>query len=135
LRPAKTNGSRDTRLHYNQNSQSWWCTPGGNEVKRIRQEYHMFKTSLGYTSKKIRAKQTNWEVCWRCGSSHRMPTLQAQSPEFKPQSHQKKERKEGRKKNRIMLLPAQCLCACIRLLSHHEAVCRGRDLALATVPF
>jgi hypothetical protein len=26
---------------------------------------------------------------WRCGSSSREPALQAQSPQFKPQSHQK----------------------------------------------
>jgi hypothetical protein len=30
---------------------------------------------------------------WRCGSSHRVPALQVQSPEFKPQSHQKKKKK------------------------------------------
>jgi hypothetical protein len=30
---------------------------------------------------------------WRCGSSDRIPALQAQSPEFKPQSHQKKRKK------------------------------------------
>jgi hypothetical protein len=35
---------------------------------------------------------------WRCGSSRKSPALQSQSPEFKPQSHQKKKRKE-RKKN------------------------------------
>jgi hypothetical protein len=32
---------------------------------------------------------------WRCGSSGRAPALQAQSPEFKPWSYQK--RKEGRR--------------------------------------
>jgi hypothetical protein len=30
-------------------------------------------------------------MCWRCGSSGRVPTLQTQSPDFKPQSHQKKK--------------------------------------------
>jgi hypothetical protein len=29
---------------------------------------------------------------WKCGSSSRVPTLQMQSPEFKPQSHQKKKK-------------------------------------------
>jgi hypothetical protein len=31
---------------------------------------------------------------WRCGSSNRVPALQVQSPDFKPQSHQKKKKKE-----------------------------------------
>jgi hypothetical protein len=31
---------------------------------------------------------------WTYGSSSRMPTLQAQSPEFKPQSHKKKKKEE-----------------------------------------
>jgi hypothetical protein len=30
---------------------------------------------------------------WRCGSSGTTTALQAQSPEFKPQSHQKKKNK------------------------------------------
>jgi hypothetical protein len=30
---------------------------------------------------------------WRCGSSGRGPVLQVQSPELKPQSHQKKKKK------------------------------------------
>jgi hypothetical protein len=30
----------------------------------------------------------------RCGSSSKAPVLQAQSPEFKPQSYQKKRKKE-----------------------------------------
>jgi hypothetical protein len=29
---------------------------------------------------------------WRCGSSGGMPALEVQSPEFKPQSHQKKKK-------------------------------------------
>jgi hypothetical protein len=29
---------------------------------------------------------------WRYGSSGRVPVLQAQSPEFKPQSHKKKKK-------------------------------------------
>jgi hypothetical protein len=29
---------------------------------------------------------------WRCGSSSRAPALQAQNPEFKSQSHQKKKK-------------------------------------------
>jgi hypothetical protein len=36
---------------------------------------------------------------WRHGSSGRVPSLQAQSTEFKPQSHQKKEEKSHKKKN------------------------------------
>jgi hypothetical protein len=44
---------------------------------------------------------------WRCGSSGRAPALQAQSPEFKPWSYQKRKRREkgegeeekGREKN------------------------------------
>jgi hypothetical protein len=30
---------------------------------------------------------------WRCGSGGSVPALQAQNPEFKPQSHQKKKKK------------------------------------------
>jgi hypothetical protein len=39
---------------------------------------------------------------WRCGSSSRIPILQAQSPEFKPQSQlkKKKRKKKKRKKKR-----------------------------------
>jgi hypothetical protein len=29
---------------------------------------------------------------WRCGASSRTPAFQAQSPEFKPQSHKKKKK-------------------------------------------
>jgi hypothetical protein len=29
------------------------------------------------------------KIDWRCGSNGRVNTLQVQSPEFKPQSHQK----------------------------------------------
>jgi hypothetical protein len=31
-------------------------------------------------------------MAWRWGSSGKTPALQAQSPEFKPQSHQKKKK-------------------------------------------
>jgi hypothetical protein len=31
---------------------------------------------------------------WRCGSTNRAPALQAQIPEFKTQSNQKKKRKK-----------------------------------------
>jgi hypothetical protein len=42
-------------------------------------------------------KDNQRKTDWRCGSSHRAPALQVQNPEFKPQSHRKKEgRKEGR---------------------------------------
>jgi hypothetical protein len=45
---------------------------------------------------------------WRCGSSGRIPPLQAQSPEFKLQNHQKKkkclERKVGTDLGREKLL-------------------------------
>jgi hypothetical protein len=34
---------------------------------------------------------------WRHGSSSRVPTLQVQNPEFKPQSHQKKRKKKKKK--------------------------------------
>jgi hypothetical protein len=34
---------------------------------------------------------------WKCGSSSRVPALQVQNPEFKPQSHQKKRKKERKK--------------------------------------
>jgi hypothetical protein len=37
---------------------------------------------------------------WRCGSSCREPSMEAQSPEFKPQSHQKK--KKERKKKEVL---------------------------------
>jgi hypothetical protein len=30
---------------------------------------------------------------WRCGSSNKVPALQGQNSEFKPQSHQKKSEK------------------------------------------
>jgi hypothetical protein len=33
------------------------------------------------------------KIDWRCGSNSRVPAVQVQSPEFKPQSH-KKEKKE-----------------------------------------
>jgi hypothetical protein len=33
-------------------------------------------------------------VDWKCGSSGKAPVLQAQSPEFKPQSHKKKKKKK-----------------------------------------
>jgi hypothetical protein len=36
---------------------------------------------------------------WRCGSSSRVPALQALSPEFKLQSHKKKKKKKKKKKN------------------------------------
>jgi hypothetical protein len=36
-----------------------------------------------------------YKVDWRGGSSTRVPALQVQSPEFKPQSYQKKKRKEN----------------------------------------
>jgi hypothetical protein len=35
---------------------------------------------------------------WRCGSSRKSPALQSQSPEFKPQSHQKKKKKRKKEK-------------------------------------
>jgi hypothetical protein len=34
----------------------------------------------------------------KCGSSSKMPALQAQSPEFKPQSHQNKKYRENKEK-------------------------------------
>jgi hypothetical protein len=34
---------------------------------------------------------------WKCGSSGKMAALQARSPEFKLQSHQKKKKKRERK--------------------------------------
>jgi hypothetical protein len=37
---------------------------------------------------------------WRCVSSGRVPALSALSPEFKPQSHTKKERREGGREGR-----------------------------------
>jgi hypothetical protein len=43
-----------------------------------------------------RAKFKSASLHWRCGSSSRVPALQSQSPEFKPQSHQKtKQNKQG----------------------------------------
>jgi hypothetical protein len=41
---------------------------------------------------------------WRYGSSNRVPALQAQSPEFKPQTHQKKKKK-GPAVGRIYIPP------------------------------
>jgi hypothetical protein len=38
----------------------------------------------------LQNKQSKME--WRCGSSSKVSALQSQSPEFKPQSHQKKKR-------------------------------------------
>jgi hypothetical protein len=37
---------------------------------------------------------------WKCGSSGKMAALQARSPEFKLQSHQKKKKKREREKGR-----------------------------------
>jgi hypothetical protein len=43
---------------------------------------------------------------WRCGSSGGAPSLQVQSPEFKPQSHVKKEKKKKKRDSEV-----QCPCA------------------------
>jgi hypothetical protein len=40
------------------------------------------------------------KMYWRCGSSSREPALQAQSPEFELQSHQKKKEKIKKKKRK-----------------------------------
>jgi hypothetical protein len=40
---------------------------------------------------------------WKCGSSGRMPALQAQSPEFKPQSHKRKKRRQTTTTNPVGL--------------------------------
>jgi hypothetical protein len=40
-------------------------------------------------------KNNHSKMNWRCGSSGRVPALQEQNLEFKPQSGRKKGRKEG----------------------------------------
>jgi hypothetical protein len=51
-------------------------------LRRLRQEGHEFKTSLGYTARPSKA--------WGLDSSGRAHAQQAQDPKFKPQFHQKK---------------------------------------------
>jgi hypothetical protein len=41
---------------------------------------------------------------WRCGSSSRVPALQVQNPEFKPQSHQKQKKGSVKDHSRSAIL-------------------------------
>jgi hypothetical protein len=55
-------------------------------------------------------KNNRNKMDWRHGSSNRVPVLQSQSPEFKLQSHQKKERERERENCFAVGGPAPALC-------------------------
>jgi hypothetical protein len=53
------------------------------QLKQIVRETHIFKNNQD-------------KIDWSCGSRGRVPVLQAWSPEFRPQSHQKQQNPKTR---------------------------------------
>jgi hypothetical protein len=61
-----------------------------SEIRRITVQGQPEEIVCETPSPKKKKKKAQSNMHWRFGSSSRMPALQVQSPEFKPQSHQNK---------------------------------------------
>jgi hypothetical protein len=63
--------------------------PVSQLLERLRSGRLQFKPAQANHSQDPISKNNKSKMDWRCDASSKVPILQAQSPEFKPQSHQK----------------------------------------------
>jgi hypothetical protein len=73
------------------------CNPSYLEAENRR---IMIRGQLREIIQKPHIQNNQSKMYWSCDSSCRAPAMQVQSPEFKPQSHERTKRKERKKKRK-----------------------------------